>query len=606
MASRKNGKVRTASKLAEKFEADFDLTVDTLALKNLTDRIHFDLKEGMIWLDARRVLILQAEWFNELRSELIALMGHHQARGLLTRLGYAAGCRDAQLALKLHSTQSWRELLLTGGRLHALQGSVAVVPLVVELDPEMQHCYLEFLWKHSVEDQSDSATPGMVAEPACWMEIGYASGFMTTCLGAPVVVREVECLAMGHPVCRSIARFADEWDEDISEDLKYLTPFPPSPEALPNRMPPPRIAKAIEAARPDNPEAPDSPTYVIGRSAAFNAVLHQVHRVADTKATVLLLGESGVGKSAFAKEVHFKSRRRDGPFIEVNCAAIPETLLEAELFGVEKGAYTGAGNARTGRFEEAEGGTLFLDEIGTLSLSAQGKILRALQNQQFERLGSSKTIRADVRLVAATNEDLQKAVEEGRFRLDLFYRLNVFPIEVPPLRDRKEDLPTLISYFIGIYTRRHERQVAGVTPKAYQALLAYNWPGNIRELENIIERAVILCPQGEALDMVHLFANKHSLKRPGMMWLSELGVLEDSTDEASPKANGDTDSWVSRALNSGNENLFDIERKLILAAIKEAGNNVAKAAKRLGVSRGQLDYRLKKWGLEDMTEERET
>lgn len=572
-----------------------DLTVAGPELKNLTERLHFDFKEGMAWLDSRRVLVLQSEWFIELREELLSLLGHQQTRGILTRLGYAAGCRDAQIALKLHSPNAWRDLIFTGGQLHALQGSVAAIPLSIELDLEAQHCHIEFLWKNSIEGQSHTENHSISSTPSCWMEVGYASGFMTTCLGTQVIIRETECRALGHACCRGIARFAHEWG-DVGNDLMYFTPIKHQPPA-----------SAANTNLKHSP-APDSAstelttstalTHVIGRSASFNAVLHQVHQVADTMATVLLLGESGVGKSAFAREIHQNSKRHAAPFVELNCAAIPETLLEAELFGVEKGAYTGAGSSRPGRFEAANGGTLFLDEIGILTLPAQGKILRVLQSQQFERLGSSKTQHVNVRLIAATNEDLETAVKEGRFRLDLFYRLNVFPIHVPPLRERKEDLPALIDHFIRNYSERHARNVKGITPRGYRALLGHSWPGNIRELENILERAVILCPQGEALDMVHLFTNNRTSDGSGLHWLNEVGALANTENPSGLEHRATSSDWVAKALGNETIGLVEMERQLILAAIAEAGNNIAKAAKRLGVSRAQLDYRLKKWNEE--------
>ncbi|SEF33650.1 Sigma-54 interaction domain-containing protein [Variovorax sp. NFACC28] len=231
---------------------------------------------------------------------------------------------------------------------------------------------------------------------------------------------------------------------------------------------------------------------MVGASAAFNAACHLLHRVAPTTATVLFTSESGVGKEKFASILRSISARRDKPFVAVNCAAIPETLIESGLFGVEPGAYTGAGASRPGRFERAHGGTLFLDEIGTLSYAAQGKLLRTLQECEVERVGGTRSIRVDTRVIAATNVDLRQAVREGRFR---------------------DDVPLLMSHFLQHYGRKHARQVSGFTQAAVKALLNYDYPGNIRELQNLIERAVIVAPEGSLLEVHHLFTSGEALDK---------------------------------------------------------------------------------------------
>jgi len=230
----------------------------------------------------------------------------------------------------------------------------------------------------------------------------------------------------------------------------------------------------------------------IGVSPAFRRMMTLVDQVADSSATVLIQGESGVGKEGVARSIHARSSRRAGPFIAVNCAALPETLLESELFGYEKGAFTGAAGRKEGRFELADGGTLFLDEVADLSPVTQPKILRVLQEGEFERVGGTRTIRVDVRIVAATNQDLTGLVRDKRFREDLFYRLNVITIAVPPLRDRREDIPVLAQHFLRVYAAKNNRRLDGFTDEALSCLEAYSWPGNVRELENVVERALIL------------------------------------------------------------------------------------------------------------------
>jgi PAS domain S-box-containing protein len=235
---------------------------------------------------------------------------------------------------------------------------------------------------------------------------------------------------------------------------------------------------------------------IIGRSATLRRALDEVQQVAETEATVLLLGETGTGKELFARAIHAASRRRDQPLIKVNCAAIPAALIESEFFGHEKGAFTGATGKRDGRFALADGGTIFLDEVGELPLDLQGKLLRVLQEGEFEPVGSSRTRKVDVRVVAATNRDLKREVEEGKFREDLYYRLNVFPIQIPPLRERGEDVALLAAAFAARFAKRLGRRIEPLTPECLRRLRAYHWPGNVRELENVIERAVITAIDG--------------------------------------------------------------------------------------------------------------
>ena len=238
---------------------------------------------------------------------------------------------------------------------------------------------------------------------------------------------------------------------------------------------------------------------MIGKSESFGQIIEMILQIAPTEISVLITGESGTGKELIARALHDRSRRSDGPFLAVNCAALPESILESELFGYEPGAFTGAVKRREGRFEAAHRGTLFLDEISDLAPQVQVKLLRVLQEGSFERLGSNVPIKVDVRMVAATNADLKLLVEEGRFREDLFYRLNVITIDLPPLRERSEDIPLLASHFLERYAQKNHKDVKGFSPRALELLSAYTWPGNVRELENAVERAVVLC-RGETID----------------------------------------------------------------------------------------------------------
>jgi DNA-binding NtrC family response regulator len=310
---------------------------------------------------------------------------------------------------------------------------------------------------------------------------------------------------------------------------------------------------------------------IVARSQKMQEVLATVERVAPTQSTILIGGESGVGKDLIAHAIHQKSRRASGPFVKINSTAIPENLLESELFGYEKGAFTGAVTSKPGKFELADKGTLFLDEIGDVPPATQVKLLRVLQEREFERLGGTRTIKVDVRLVAATNRDLRAALEEGTFRQDLYYRLNVVPIDIPPLRDHKEDIPDLVNLFVERFSRAAGKPITGVSPDALKLLIAFHWPGNVRELENIIERGVALSngPLLEASD-IHLDVSR---TKPA----ADAGV-------ALPPEGMTLEQW---------------EDEMIREALRRANGNKSQAARLLGLSRNALRYRLSKIGIAD-------
>ncbi len=270
---------------------------------------------------------------------------------------------------------------------------------------------------------------------------------------------------------------------------------------------------------------------IIGTSPAFAQMMDLVSKVAPTRSTILLSGESGTGKEIIAEAIHFASSRGEGPIVKINCGALTETLLESELFGHEKGSFTGAHQQRIGRFEMANGGTLFLDEIGEMSLGMQVKLLRVLQDGCFERVGSSRTIQVDVRIIAATNRDLEREVKEGRFRQDLFYRLNVITIEIPPLRERVEDIPLLAGYFLNKYSELNTKNILGFSPEVSQVLSNYPWPGNVRELENIIERAVSLC-QTSTVELSDLPARLTGSPTAGSYLVVPIGISLDEIEQS--------------------------------------------------------------------------
>jgi two-component system response regulator HydG len=316
---------------------------------------------------------------------------------------------------------------------------------------------------------------------------------------------------------------------------------------------------------------------IIGRSQRMKDVLETVAMVAPTEASVLILGESGTGKELIANALHQGSLRADKRFIKINCAALPETLLESELFGHERGAFTGAVGRRPGRFELADGGTIFLDEIGEMSPATQAKLLRVLQEREFEPLGSTRTVKVDIRIITATNRIIKDEVKKGTFREDLFYRLNVVPIQLPTLRERKEDVPILIEHFLKIYNEKNSRKLLGFHPRALDALIRYSWPGNIRELENVVERAVILTTD----DYVPF---------------SEL-------PEAVRGATGDTVfGEISEGIRPG-MTIREMEKELIIKTLEDNEGNRTRTSRVLGITRRTLQLKLKEYGLDQHSSE---
>jgi DNA-binding NtrC family response regulator len=310
---------------------------------------------------------------------------------------------------------------------------------------------------------------------------------------------------------------------------------------------------------------------IIGRSSAMQDIFATIDRVAPSRATVLLAGESGVGKDLIARAIHFHSPRADRPFVKINCTSIPENLMESELFGYEKGAFTGANTTKPGKFEQADTGTAFLDEIGDVPASIQVKLLRVLQEREFERLGSNKTRRIDVRIVAATNQDLRAALEQGTFREDLYYRLNVVPLEIPPLRERREDIPFLAEHFVKRLAVANGSRVESISEAAIAKLLEYHWPGNVRELENVIERSLVLCT-GTRLDAAD--------------------IRMDTVPRAMKQHNG-TD-FLPAGMT-----LDEYEQAIIREALRQAQGNKSQAARLLGLTRNALRYRLSQMGLDN-------
>ncbi|HRP26620.1 sigma 54-interacting transcriptional regulator [Thauera sp.] len=579
---------------------------DAIDDQALARNVRFAPDSGQILLFDQRMLLMHGFSLAALRRELIERMGLERTRELFTRLGYQQGMEDARGLREQEGSDLTRTLAL-GPRLREIEGFVRNQAVDrMQFNTESGEFWGDYYWQASWEAEAHLHHFGISGAPACWMMTGYACGFTTALMGRPILWRELECVANGHARCRVIGQPLEEC-EDAEEHLRFLQieDFVSAPRRRP-RPAPVRGASpeaALESVLPD----------LIGASAGFNAVAHLIKRVAPTDATVLFLGESGVGKERFSKTLHAIGPRAGKPFVSINCAAIPNELVEAELFGVEKGAFTGATVSRPGRFERADGGTLFLDEIGSLPMHAQGKLLRVLQEGEVERVGDTRVRPVDVRIVAAANRDLRAEVQAGRFREDLFFRLNVFPIVIPPLRERREDIPLLVNVFVKRYAQRFGKRLTGITQRASEALWAYDWPGNVRELENIVERGVILADDGANLDVQHLFSGGEHLPERHFK-LTAGGLLADSaspaTDasaaptpmtpdpagrepEAGPSAQLALDAHVS-AIVDAIACFDDIETLFLEHALARNRGNLSAAARLLKLRRGQFEYRARK------------
>ncbi len=568
---------------------------DPPTLRDLTERLRLTPNDGKIWFDDRRMVLLGANAFGVLRREIIESLGFSRACSLLMRVGFSAGSADAAFVRKHWPLNDEAGALTAGERLHAVMGMVKVETVRRDHDIPNGIFNAEFLWHGSIEAAEHINAYGLSREPVCWMQLGYASGYASAFYGKRVIYRELECAGCGGSFCRIVGEMTNQ-EIGSTHDLSWLTPGEYlAPEARKSSR---QTTGVTTASSPASIHEKIDTQKIVGISAAVSIALQKIERVAPTPATVLFNGESGVGKDLFANELHRKSNLANGPFIALNCAAIPDTLVEAELFGVEKGAFTGAEKSRPGRFERANGGTLFLDEIPSLSYEAQGKLLRTLQNGEIERVGGAHPIQVNVRVVAASNKDLFKEVQNGLFREDLYYRLNVFPIRLPPLRERQDDIPLLIEHFLYRYSNVYKKNIPGLTRKASEALLDYSYPGNIRELQNLIERGVINALDSEPLNVFHMFDDvgfATKLNPPGQSGLNidPTGELEAGTSGPDLLGRGKLDDTQKSAKCHRRS-----EAEILSNALYKTDGNVSKAARELGVTRAKLAYRIQKAGLD--------
>ena len=539
--------------------------VDDLDHKEL---LELDPDGGVIRFAGQRAILLDAVAMGLLRKYLVENFGLTAARTVLTQFGFAHGWRMAeamQAEFKWDSDEEWRH---AGTRIHALEGLFRVEPgskgplskegvmLVASYEAE-QHL-LHF-------GRSDA--------PMCWTICGLISGYLSRTAGKEIYVLEDRCMGKGDAACHLFGRTREEWGDERAEELRFFEPNRLK-ECLDVSLH--RVTETLKAAERKLREHRralvrvardvEEPLGIVAKSPTMRQLVDLARRVAKVDSTVLITGESGSGKERIARLVHEESTRAAGPFIAVNCGAITETLLESELFGHARGAFTGATPDRPGLFEAANGGTLLLDEVGEVSPGMQVKLLRALQEREIRRVGENKSRRVDVRVVAATNRDLAHGVAGGAFRQDLYYRLKVVELHVPPLRERRDDILPLARVLLADAALRMKRKISGLAPAAADQLLRYEWPGNVRELENAMERAVALA-RGSRVELEDLPEEiRQAFPRP----VASKGTVRP---------------------------LDEIEKEYILAALELNGGNQTHTAEQLHIGSATLYRKLKSYGL---------
>jgi transcriptional regulator with PAS, ATPase and Fis domain len=521
--------------------------------------LEFDVDHGVFRCAGERALILNAGALGLLRKELIETMGMRVARRLLTRFGYAHGWRSAEALKALGGWGSEEELSMAGARLHAMQGL-----LVFRLAREMGHTEPGAVWHFSYEAEEHLAQMGQSDVPVCWTLCGFASGFLSCAHGREFFSVEQECIARGDSLCRVSTRPLEKWGPELEEHLPYFRgeKLDESLERMTRALKrtETRLRARTRALAQMGAEV-DEVSGLVARSEPMRRVLELARRVARVDSTVLLTGRSGSGKERVARLIHDSSPRAHGPFVALNCGAVTESLLESELFGHARGAFTGAVQDRPGLFEAAHGGTLFLDEVGEVPPGMQVKLLRALQEREVRRVGENRSRPVDVRVLAATHRDLAGDVAAGRFREDLYFRLKVVELKLPSLQERREDLLPLARVLLDEAARRLKRPMEGLSPEASAALMRYGWPGNVRELQNALERAVALAT-GPRIE------------------------LEDLPEELRARPTRATPARATQRLE-------DVEREHILAVLDAHGGNQTLAARALGIGTTTLYRKLK-------------
>jgi two-component system, NtrC family, response regulator HydG len=530
--------------------------------------LELDPEGGVIRFAGQRALLIDAVAMGLLRKYLIENFGSTAARTVLTQFGFAHGYRMAEAMKSEFKWETDEDWLRAGTRIHTLEGLFRVEP---GSDGPLSKGGVMLIASYEAEQHLLHSGRSDVA--VCWTISGLTSGYLSRSSGKEIYVLEDRCLGKGDAACHLIGRTREEWGDERAEELRFFDPKRLE-ECLEVSLQ--RVTETLKSAERKLREhrralvrvAPDvvEPLGIVAQSAAMRQVVDLARRVAKVDSTVLITGESGSGKERVARLVHDESTRAAGAFIAVNCGAIAETLLESELFGHARGAFTGATQDRPGLFEAANGGTLLLDEVGEVSPGMQVKLLRTLQEREVRRVGENKNRRVDVRVLAATNRDLAHGVAGGAFRQDLYYRLKVVELHVPPLRERRDDILPLGRVLLTDAAARMKRKIAGLAPSAADQLLRYEWPGNVRELENAMERAVALA-RGNRV---------------------ELEDLPEEVRQAFP--NPIATAGAVRPLEA-------IEKEYILAALELNGGNQTRTAEQLKIGSATLYRKLKSYGL---------
>ena len=463
---------------------------------NLFELFNFNPEEGTIRIKGHRMLIFTADAMGFLRKRLIDILGEKMVRGIFTRFGFTSGYHQGLAMKELFKGSTIEDLLKNGQSLHIQEGVGNILNLNIDFTFKDRNFLAECIYTHSYEVEQHNLHIGGSTIPVCWTMTGWASGYCSGVTGEKIYFIEDECIGKGDKRCHVIGKPFKEWDKRIESHLEYFKTINTDREIV--RINRKIILKAEELRKKEKKlekleemiREKGKYENIIGNNKEIKKVFCLINRIADSEISVVIEGESGVGKELIARAIHTNSFRANKKFVALNCGALPETLLESELFGHAKGSFTGADKDKKGLFEEAEGGTIFLDEISETSPSFQVKLLRALEEKEVRRIGTNIPIKINVRVLSATNSNLEELINNEKFRSDLYYRLNGIKLHIPPLRNRKEDIIPLVKYFIGIC--KDADKLVDISSEAKVLLLKYNWPGNIRELKNVIQRALAL------------------------------------------------------------------------------------------------------------------
>jgi two-component system, NtrC family, response regulator HydG len=537
--------------------------MDTSSL-DFRELFSFNPKGGIIRFLGQRVYLVESAAQSLLRKDLLEVLGPETFRIIFTRASYAHGWRIAE-TVKKEMPEVWADAKQgdLGPMLCAFHGIGEIVSKR-RTDGLGSEPLVETVIKDSYEADQHLMLSGLSKEAVCWRHAAFASGFVSYLEGREVYFIEDKCKAKGDEFCRIRGRFREQWGPELEPYLPYYQMKPVESICDEMRRKLLGTEKRLKNYRHElgflRSECEGS-YYSISRSAAMQKVLEFAGMVAEVDSSVLITGESGVGKEQMALQVHRQSRRSRKPFLAINCGALSETLLDSELFGHVKGAFTGADRERVGLFEAAAGGTLFLDEVGEVSPAMQVKLLRTLQEKEIRRIGENTCRKIDVRIISATNRNLSEAVAAGSFRQDLYYRLKVIELKIPPLRERTEDILPLARFILAPLAKGMDKKVTGFTPKTADKLLGYSWPGNIRELQNAIEYAVVLC-RGNQIEV----------------------------DDLPPEVR---EATFRPSTASGIRSLESVELEYIQSVLHALGDNKVRTAEKLGISLATLYRKLK-------------